>query len=242
MIWLLDLGGIFWRNWFATKSGRDSFELTMGQVIAHRDRGRLIVCCDASSMRKDWFPEYKANRDAKPEAAVESLRAVESLTADMGLHTSKADGYEADDLIASFAAQGFLEDVRIISNDKDFWQLVTDTTLLYTNRGEEGAADCLEKYGIRPDQMIDWQALVGDTADNVPGCPSCGPGRAKDLLQKFETLEAIKAATPEELSEVRGVGEKTITAIQEWDPTMAKRLVTLLTDAPVDLYEMQKSS
>lgn len=241
MIWLLDLGGVFWRNWFATKSERDSFELTMGQVVTHKDRGDLIVCCDSRSKRHDWYPEYKANRDEKPVAAIESLRAVESQVADMGVRMSKEWGYEADDLIASYAAQGFLDDVRIISNDKDFWQLVTDSVLLYTKRGEEGAADCVERYGIRPDQMIDWQAMVGDTADNIPGCPSCGPGRARDLLQRFETLEAIKQAAPEELSEVRGVGAKTISAIQEWDPTIAKRLVTLLRDAPVDLYETTES-
>ena len=239
MICLFDLSASFWRNFYATMSGTSAFELTVEKIAWYRDEYKTVaVCLDARSMRKDWYPEYKANRGEKPREALGALRAVEEQVQDWGTPALRCEGYEADDIIATLAEQSWLDETRIVSDDKDLYQLITDNVKLMTKRGETGIFGCVEKFGVLPEQMRDWLALVGDTADNIPGCPSCGPGRARDLLKRFGTLDAIREATDEELLSVRGVGEKTLESIRTWDPSLAVRLVTLMTNAPVKLEDL----
>ena len=243
MICLIDIGHNFWRNWYATKSPSDAYELTVDDVLKCKDDyERVAVCCDSHSKRHEYYPEYKANREPKPEEALDSLRAMEEQVTSWSIPVLRCDGFEADDVIATLAGQAVFDDVRIHTTDKDLYQLIRPTVRLVTKRGEVSEAGCIEKFGVRPDQMRDWLALVGDTADNIPGCPQVGPGRARDLLCKFGTLEAIKAATADELSTVNKVGDKTIAAIQAWDPSLAVRLVTLLTDAPVELEKLWRTA
>lgn len=244
MIILLDLGHIFWRNYFGSNSALTAYELTLEQCQwYHLECARTVLCCEGrSSLRKERYPEYKANRPPKPSDAIDSLVSVGQQIATWGVPVAACDGYEADDVIATLVHQAFLEDVQILSNDKDLYSLVGDNVRLVGSNRHVGPADCVAKFGVKPEQIRDWIAMVGDTADNIPGCPNCGPGRARDLLQKFGTLEAVRVATDDELRSVRGVGEKTVSCLRAWDPSLAVELVTLKTDAPIQLDSLWRQS
>jgi DNA polymerase-1 len=244
MICLVDLSGIFWRNFYGCRSDIDAYQITLEQVEGYRERfERTAVCCDCGPLiRAEWYPDYKIQRGEKPQDAIDSLRAIEQQAATWDTPLIKLKGYEADDVIASLVDQAWLDDVVIISSDKDLYQLLSDSVRLITKNGEVGPAECVKKFGVRPDQIRDFLTLTGDASDNIPGCPGIGPGRARDLLVKFGTLEAVRAATDEELRTVRGMGDKTLVSLREWDPSLARRLVTLLTDAPVSLSELWKDA
>lgn len=241
MIVLVDLGAVFWRNYFATKSDIDAYELTVDKVREHREAyHRTIVCCDSAPTRRlALFPEYKANRDEKPREALDSLRACEQQFESWGLPVVRAAGYEADDLIATFVAQAGEDNVRIMSHDKDLYALISERICLVKPDGRIiDDYECKKKFGVGPSQMLDFLALVGDASDNVPGCPGTGPGRARDLLQRFGSLAKVLAATDDELRAVRGVGEKTVAGLRGWNPELALSLIALEHDAPVNLYEL----
>lgn len=240
MIVLLDMGYVYWRNYYATRSDIDAYELTVDKAREYHDaHERFAVCCDCPPLRRVvTYPEYKANRDEKPREALDSLRAVEQQIESWGVPILRVEGYEADDLIASLARQA-TEPVRIVSQDKDLFALIRDDVSLVKTDGRIiDAFECRKKFGIDPGQIVDFLTMVGDASDNVPGCPNVGPGRARDLLQKFGTLAAIRTATDEELRAVRGVGEKTLTSLRAWDPSLAQLLVTLESDAPVSLADL----
>lgn len=240
MIVLLDMGYVYWRNYYATRSDIDAYELTVDKAREYHDaHERFAVCCDCPPLRRaQKYPEYKANREEKPREALDSLRAVEQQIESWGVPILRVEGYEADDLIAALARQTS-EMMRIVSQDKDLYALITDDVSLVKTDGRIiDAFECRKKFGIAPEQILDFLTMVGDASDNIPGCPSVGPGRARDLLQRFETLDAIRAATDEDLRAVRGVGEKTLTAIRAWDPALARSLVILEDDAPVRLADL----
>lgn len=240
MITLIDLGSEFWRNWYGSKSQTDAYTLTLDRIQFYwRDNPRTVVCCDSpKTLRKEWFPAYKSNRPSRPEEAWDSLRSVEQRVEAWGCPVVSCEGYEADDVIATLVHQAFPEEVQVIGSEKDLFYLLSETTRLVGKQGFITANDCLDKFGVMPSQMRDWLALVGDAADAVPGCPGCGPGRATILLERFTSLQGILAASDEEILSLKGVGKKTLDGIRNWDSEMAVKLVTLLTDAPVDLTSL----
>jgi DNA polymerase-1 len=241
MIVLIDLGHLFWLHYYATRSNVDAYTLTIDKIREHHENSeRLAVCCDGPPLKRaEMYPEYKANRDPKPEEALDSLRSVEQQVASWGVPVVRIVGYEADDLIAALATQAINEGVRIISNDKDLYSLIREDVFMVRKDGTLiDVAETVKKFGVKPSQMTDYLTLVGDTADNIPGCPGVGPGRASDLLVEFTTLEAIMKATDGELLAVRGVGKKTLDGLRGWDPALALSLVTLDIGAPVKLSEL----
>lgn len=237
MIALIDLGAEFWKNYFGSRSALSGYELTLEKIDWYRRHGeRVVVCCDSpKSKRREWCESYKSNRPPKPQDAIEALVAVQDRARDWGLPVVQCDGYEADDVVATLAGQAWPEECHIIGSEKDFFCLISETVRLVGKNGFIGSNECMEKFGVLPNQMLDWLALVGDAADAIPGCPNCGPGRATDLLTRFETLDALRAAGDDDILSVRGVGQKTLTSLREWDPTLTLKLVRLLDDAPVQL-------
>ncbi len=244
MLALIDLGAEFWRNYFGSRSALAAYELTLERIDWHRHADcRMVVCCDSpKSLRKEWFPGYKSNRDPKPADAIESLIAVQDRVRSWGIPVVQCEGYEADDVVATLAQQAWPEDVRIIGSEKDFFCLICDTVALVGKHGLIGSNECYEKFGVLPTQMSDWLALVGDASDAIPGCPNCGPGRATDLLERFITLDGVRSATDTEILSVRGIGKKTLESLRAWDPTLAQRLVKLLDDAPVTLDRLWENA
>ncbi len=241
MITLIDLSADFWRNYHATKSDVDAYGLTLDTIRRYtKICEKTAVLCDGRRCKRyEWFPEYKANRTGtKPQEAIDSLQAIKEQCLDMGIVTLECEGYEADDLMATIVKQAWPSDVQIVTRDKDLYQLIDDNVWLLDKNGPIREPECEAKFGVKPNQIRDLLALTGDAADNVPGCPFTGPGRARDLLKRFGSLKGIQAATDEEILSVRGVGLKTLTSLRGWDPTLAVKLVSLLDDAPVNIEEI----
>ncbi len=152
------------------------------------------------------LPEYKANRAETPEAFEKQIPVIKRLTRAMGFGLVEEEGVESDDLLAAYAtrivASDLLSVVKIVSADKDFAQTVTDRIHLLLppptanpklGWRELDPAGVKEKFGVPPSQMIDYLSLVGDSSDNIPGVPGCGPKTAVKWLQEFGSVEGILA-------------------------------------------------
>lgn len=244
MITLFDLGAEFWRNYFGSRSALDAYTLTYERIDWYwGDSQRFVLCCDSPrSIRKETHPTYKEKRGPKPEDALDSLRSIQERCAARGIPLGICDGWEGDDVVATLCEQAWPEEVRVIGSEKDFYCLIDDYRVhLVGKNGPIKSAQCVEKFGVTPSQMVDWLAMVGDQADDIKGCPNCGPGRASKLLAKFGTLAAVKGAAlgdVKSVAEINGIGEKTINALREWDPTQALDLVRMRTDLPLSLVEL----
>lgn len=243
MIRLFDLSAEFWRNYFGSGSAITAYELTIDKLDWYwRDSKRMVVCCDSpTSFRRDLEPSYKANRKPRPRDAIDSLTSVEHRAGKWGVPMAQADGFEADDLIATLSRQAFPEDVLIIGDEKDFYALISDSVKLFGRKGQIGYSECVEKWGVEPAQMTEFLAIVGDASDNIQGCPGLGPQKAEQLLELFGSIEKAKAATDEQLLSLPKWGAKTLASWREWDPKQALSLVQLRYDAPVNLWDILPS-
>lgn len=162
----------------------------------------LAVVMDpkGKTFRHEKYPDYKANREKAPEDLHSQTALVEEILAVMKVPVLRREGYEADDLIASLAA-GCRREERscyIISGDKDLAQLVDGRVrMLRPDKGgysDLGPGEVQEKWGVPPEQILDYLALTGDQADNIPGVRGIGPKTAVNLLTRYPTLEAVYAA------------------------------------------------
>ena len=188
--------------------------------------------------RFDAYPEYKAGRPSMPDDLRGQFPIVREITAMMGMPVRELEGYEADDVIGTLAkkatAQGI--DTMIVSGDLDGLQLVDDHVRLLTTRMGVAStviydeARVMERYGLRPDQMLDYKALKGDTSDNIPGVPGVGEKTAISLLQQFETLDGIY----ERLDEVKGKLRDRLAEHRE-SAFMSREIGRIITDLPVEL-------
>ncbi len=238
---LIDLSGIFWANWHASADEEigSAYEKTLSKVLQLANGfDAVAVACDRGPYkRKEIAPTYKSQRDAPPPQAVEQLERVKRrLTAD-GYLLWEAQGYEADDLLATACGALSVEHmVTIASGDKDLLQLVTDeppgvrvvspaTGKLYNEHA------VLEKFGVLPWRMGDLLALMGDKSDNIPGVPGIGEKRGAELLSEHGDLEEVLRATvPGKVGEAL---KASVDAVK-----LARRLVTLMTDAPINPLEI----
>ncbi len=161
----------------------------------------LVAVFDAArhSFRHEIYPQYKAHRPPAPPDLVPQFALVREAAEAFGLPVIESLGFEADDLLASYAAaaQATGEPVTILSSDKDLMQLIGSGVSLmdpikYTNIGE---AEVLAKFGVPPDKVIEVQALMGDSTDNVPGVPGIGVKTAAELIQTYGSLENLLANT-----------------------------------------------
>jgi DNA polymerase I len=179
--------------------------------------------------------DYKATRAAMPDDLVEQLNWVHEACEAMGVPIITSPGYEADDVIGTLAiraaAEGF--EVAIVSIDKDFFQLVHDGIRVYDPR-EEGAwfdePRVVEKFGVKPSQVADVLALVGDTSDNVAGVPGIGKKGAVDLITQFGSLDTLL----ERAAELKPKQREALTNHRA-DALQSRELVTIRTDVPVDV-------
>ncbi len=223
-------------NWTSNQAVAKVYALANGSphVAICADRGR--------SFRRELDPTYKANRPEKDAALFEQLNRTERVLSDDGFPIWAADGYEADDIIAR-AVWGLTvqhpvkNSLRIASADKDLLQLVNDAAgvsvvSLKTGQLIDETA-VLEKFKITPAQMRDYLTLVGDSADNIKGAPGIGPVKAAELLKTFGSLDSVMA----HLEDVTPRTKQTLTehglALER-----ARLLVTLKTDAPIDVSEV----
>ncbi|MCL2749293.1 MAG: DNA polymerase I [Alphaproteobacteria bacterium] len=166
-------------------------------AAAHKD-DEFICVFDASkhTFRNEIYHAYKANRHETPADLVAQIELTRKAAKAMGMPVLAVTGVEADDVIATLAAhQCHGGKTRIITSDKDLMQLVNHCTFLYDTMKEKEihAPEVLEKFGVKPEQVIDAQSLIGDSSDNVPGVPGIGPKKASELINEFGSLDKLYA-------------------------------------------------
>ncbi len=163
----------------------------------------IAVIFDAArqNYRNDIYAEYKANRDATPEDLIPQFPLIREATQAFSIPALEKEGFEADDLIATYArlarAQG--RAVTIVSSDKDLMQLVREGVRMFDPMKNKymGEADVLEKFGVTPDKVVDVQSLAGDSVDNVPGVPGIGVKTAAQLINEYGDLDTLLARAGE---------------------------------------------
>ena len=211
------------------------------KLIADYSPENMAVVFDApgGSFRNDIYDKYKANRPPMPDDLREQIEPLHRIIAAMGLPLIVVPGVEADDVIGTLASHAAEQGMRTLvsTGDKDLAQLVDERTTLVntmtnTVLDPEGV---VEKFGVRPDQIIDFLALVGDASDNIPGIPKCGPKTAAKWLEKYGTLDALV----EHADEITGkIGESLRGNLDQL--ALSRELATIRSDleleqAPKDL-------
>ncbi|HET6379606.1 MAG TPA: DNA polymerase I [candidate division Zixibacteria bacterium] len=188
--------------------------------------------------RFDAHPEYKAGRPSMPDDLRAQFPIVREICQMMNIPIRELEGYEADDVIGSLVQEAKKAGVEtyIVSGDLDGLQLVNDHVKLLTTRMGVAAtviydeAKVMERYGLRPDQMLDYKALKGDTSDNIPGVPGVGEKTAIQLLQQFGSLDAIY----ENLDQVKGKLRDRLAEHRE-SAFMSREVGRIITNLPVEL-------
>ncbi|AUD79880.1 DNA polymerase I [Kangiella profundi] len=168
-------------------------------LIKEYEPEHMAVVFDAKgkTFRNDLYPEYKANRPPMPEDLRQQIEPIHEIVKAMGLPLLVIDGVEADDVIGTLAKQACNEgrETLISTGDKDMAQLVSDhVTLINTMDKNNPITDkerVVEKFGVKPDQIIDYLALVGDKVDNIPGVDKCGPKTAVKWLEQYDSLQGV---------------------------------------------------
>jgi len=250
-LFLLDAYALIFRGYYAfiknpriNSKGMDTsaimgFMNSLMDVIKREKPDHLAVAFDngGSDLRNEIFPEYKAHRDATPEAIKIAVPYIQELLKAMHIPIIEVKGYEADDLIGTIAKQAEKQNYKVfmVTPDKDFAQLVSENIFMYKparmGNGIEiwGVPEVLEKFEIeRPDQVIDFLGMMGDAADNIPGLPGVGEVTAKKLLKEFGTMENLLANT----DKLKGKMKENIEANKE-KGLLSKTLATILLDCPV---------
>ncbi len=249
-IYLIDGSGYIFRAYYAMAySGGSSMTNPEGvpigavygftnmllKLINEHSHAAIAVIFDAGrdTFRNDIYEDYKANRDETPEDLIPQFPIVREATEALGLPAVELAGYEADDLIATYAKQASAQGlkVRIVSSDKDLMQLVDDNIHMFDPMKNKriDAKGVEEKFGVTPDKVIDVQALAGDSADNVPGVPGIGIKTAALLINEYGDLETLLNRAGEIKQNKRR--EKLIENAEL--ARISYQLVTLATDAPV---------
>lgn len=250
-LFLIDAYAIIYRSYYAfiknprinskglNTSAIIGFMNTINEVLTKEKPTHIAVAFDVGkTFRNEAFPEYKAQREATPEDIRTAVPIIKQLMNAMRIACLEADGYEADDIIGTLALKAGAQGIEtyMLTPDKDYGQLVRENVYIYRPRYGGGyekldeKAVC-EKYGITsPLQVIDILALMGDSADNFPGCPGVGPKTATQLIKQFGSVEEMLSRTKEIKGKLR---EKVEAAVD--DIKMSKFLATIKTDVPIEL-------
>jgi len=181
------------------------------------------------TFRDDLYPEYKAQRPSMPDELRVQIEPIHAAVKAFGIKILMVDGVEADDVIGTLASWGTEHGITTImsTGDKDMAQLVNQHVRIENSMTEEvlDIEGVINKFGVRPEQIVDYLALIGDTVDNVPGVPKCGPKTAQKWLSEYQTLDAIVANA----DAIKGVVGENLRNTLQWLP-MAKQLVTIKCD------------
>ncbi len=213
---------------------------TLHDVISHEKPTHMAVAFDprGGSFRSEIFADYKAQREETPEVIRQSVPIIKEILTAMRIKVLEVKGFEADDVIGTLAnnARQWQIDTYMLTPDKDYGQLVGGCVKMYRPRfgggyetlDEKGICD---KYGITaPSQMIDLLGLMGDTADNIPGCPGVGEKTAVRLIAQFGSVENMLANSGEISGKLQQRIETNGDVIK-----LSKQLATIRTDVPVDI-------
>jgi len=211
---------------------RDARNTDVGVTPTH-----FAVIFDYSSktFRNELYDLYKANRSAPPEDLIPQFGLIRHATRAFNLPCIEKEGFEADDLIATYArqAEAVGADTTIISSDKDLMQLITANVHMYDAMKDKqiGIPEVIEKWGVPPEKMIDLQAMTGDSTDNIPGIPGIGPKTAAQLLEEYGDLDTLLERAGEIKQQKR---RENIIANTEL-ARLSRQLVSLRTDVPLEM-------
>jgi DNA polymerase-1 len=251
-LFLLDAYALIYRSYYAfiknprfnskglNTSAIIGFVNTLQEVLEKEKPTHIGVAFDphGPTFRSEAFPAYKAQREATPEDIRKAIPIIKELLEAYRIPVLQIDGYEADDVIGTLATKADAETaVYMLTPDKDYGQLVSDHVKIFRPRhggGYEtmGPKEVCEKYQIeKTSQVIDLLALMGDSADNFPGCPGVGEKTAAKLINDFGSVEQLLART----DELKGSLKKKVEEHVE-DIKMSYFLATIKTDVPVELY------
>lgn len=250
-LFLLDAYALIFRGYYAfiknpriNSKGMDTsaimgFMNSLMDVIKREKPDHLAVAFDkgGSDYRLEMFQEYKANRDETPEAIKIAVPYIQEILKAMHIPIMELPGYEADDLIGTLAKQAEKEGFQVfmVTPDKDFAQLVSENIFMYrpARMGNDieiwGIPEVQQKFEIeRPEQVIDFLAMMGDAVDNIPGLPGVGEKTAKKFLAEYGSIENLLANT----HQLKGKMKENIEANKE-KGILSKKLATILLDCPV---------
>ena len=251
-LFLLDAYALIYRSYYAfiknpriNSKGQNTSAIigfcnTLNEVLQKEQPTHIGVAFDphGPTFRSEAYPAYKAQRDATPEDIHAAVPIIKDILRAYRIPILQVDGFEADDVIGTLAKKADSIGVKcyMLTPDKDYGQLVTNLANIYRPRhggGYEvmGPKEVCEKYGISsPTQVIDLLALMGDSADNFPGCPGVGEKTAAKLIADFGSVEQLLART----NELKGAIQKKVTEHVD-DIKMSYFLATIKTDVPVEL-------
>ncbi len=247
---LLDAYALIFRAYYAmirsprvTSTGIDTsavfgFVNTLQDLLKREQPSHIAVCFDppgGKTFRHENYEPYKANREKTPEGILVAVPYIKRILQAYRIPVFEVEGFEADDVIGTLShqaeQQGFF--TYMVTGDKDFGQLVTPNIKIFNPGKNEimGVEEVNAKYGIQsPRQLIDILGLMGDTADNIPGCPGVGPKTAEKLIQQYGSIENLLEHT----GELKGALQQKVTDNAE-QIRMSKWLATIITDVPVNL-------
>ena len=240
---VIDTFGFFFRSFYAlpqhlkNKDGFPTGLLTgftnfIATLQKQHDSDYLIFAIDTKgpTFRNEIDSNYKANRSAAPEELIMQLPIAIEWIDKMGYRTLGREGFEADDIIATVVKYAKDKDytVRVVSHDKDLYQLIEDGKIVVVDAIKRKSMDeeaCFEKYGVTPKPFIDYQSILGDSADNVPGVKGIGKVGAEKLLKEFGDLDNIY----KNIGLIKGANQKKLLEFKD-QAYMSKELVTLRDD------------
>lgn len=215
------------------------FMNTLREILDKEHPTHIGVAFDrGTTFRHEAFPAYKAQREATPEDIKAAVPYIEAILRAMNIPILEAEGFEADDVIGTLATKAGEQGVEtyMLTPDKDYGQLIRPNVYMYRPRhgggyDKIGEQEIQDKYGIpSAAQVIDLLALMGDSADNYPGCPGVGEKTAAKLINEFGSTEELLANTDKLKGKMR---EKVENAVE--DIKMSKYLATIRTDVPIEL-------
>ncbi len=213
------------------------FSNMLSRLLQNHEGTHIAVVFDAgrTTFRNDMYAQYKAQRPEPPPELVPQFALVRDATAAFGVPGVELATWEADDLIASYARAAVAVGgrVTIVSSDKDLMQLVGDRVVMQDPIKQKpiGPAEVMEKFGVPPNKVVDVQALMGDSVDNVPGVPGIGPKTASQLIQEFGDVEGVLAA-----AEAMKPSKRRDMLLQHADAArISRKLVELCCDVPLPL-------
>ena len=250
-LFLLDAYALIYRSYYAfiknprinskgmNTSAVMGFVNTLNEIMQKEQPTHIGVAFDhGKTFRDEAFPQYKAQREATPEDIRASVPVIKNILTAMHIPVLQADGFEADDVIGTLATKAGAQGIEtyMLTPDKDYGQLVAPNVFIFRPRhggGYEkmGPEEVAAKYGIdTPAQVIDLLALMGDSADNFPGCPGVGEKTAAKLIAQFGSIDNMLTRTAEIKGKLR---EKVEGAVD--DIRMSQFLATIRRDVPIDL-------
>ena len=246
-IYLIDGSGFIFRAYHAlpplTRDDGTPVGAVLGfcniflKLLDQNHISKIAVVFDSArqNYRHDIYPAYKANRGETPEDLIPQFPLIREACKAFNITSIELEGYEADDIIATYAKQAIQSgyNVTIVSSDKDLMQLINQHTKMLDPIKNTliHFAEVEKKFGVSPDQVIDVQALAGDSSDNVPGIPGIGVKTAAELINHYGTLENLLSNT----DEIKQPKRRERLVNHKDDAIISKKLVTLCDDVPLQM-------